>query len=147
MVSTKLSKAGLTIAVSMWLVCILGKAQAQTTIHVPADVPSIPQAIDQAHDGDTILVSPGTYFGNFTFQGKAITVASTDGPVVTILDPQNVTSGVMFLNGEGPQSVLRGFTITHGASASEGAGIFISGASPTIENNVITGNHACEGIG
>jgi hypothetical protein len=133
---------------SIWLTSILSVgAVAQTTIHVPADIPSIPQAINQAHNGDTILVSPGTYVGNFTFQGKAITVASTDGPSVTILDAQNVSSGPLFLNAEGPQSVLSGFTITNGRSGSEGAGVFISGASPTIQNNIITGNHGCEGNG
>jgi hypothetical protein len=120
---------------------------AQRTIHVPADLPTIPQAINQAQNGDTVLVSPGTYIGNFTFQGKAITVASTDGPGVTILDANNVSGGPIFQNGEGPQSVLRGFTITNGMSLSEGAGVFIQRASPTIDGNIITGNHGCEGIG
>jgi hypothetical protein len=148
MIASQLYKVRFVLAISIWWTSILGVgAVAQTTIHVPADVPSIPQAINQAQNGDTILVSPGTYVGNFTFQGKAITVASTDGPSVTILDAQNVSSGPLFLNGEGPQSVLSGFTITNGFSGGEGAGVFISGASPTIQNNIITGNHGCEGIG
>lgn len=126
---------------------LAGSAAAQTTIHVPADVPSLGQAINQAQDGDTILVSPGTYYDTVVFQGKAITVASTDGPAVTILDARNVSSVAYFMNGEGPQSVLRGFTITRGISASKGGGIFISSASPTIDGNIITANQACDGIG
>ena len=31
------------------------------TIRVPKDYPTIQQAIDSSFDGDTILVSPGTY--------------------------------------------------------------------------------------
>src|SRR5262245_1325460 len=148
MILSQLPKVPLTMAAFIGMACVFGNnAASQTTIHVPADAPFISQAIDQAHDGDTILVSPGTYFGNFTFQGKAITVASTDGPEVTILDAQNAGSGVMFLTGEGPQSVLRGFTITRGLSFPEGAGIWIFGASPTIDSNIISGNHGCEGIG
>src|SRR5690348_420465 len=89
-------------------------ASAQSTIHVPADVPSIQQAIFQANNGDVILVSPGTYFEVLNFQGKAITVQSTDGPAVTFIDAQNSFSAVSFTNGEGPGAVLRGFTVTHG---------------------------------
>ena len=103
-------------------------AAAQTTIHVPADVPSLGQAISQAQDGDTVLVSPGTYYDTVVFQGKAITVASTDGPAVTILDARSVSSVAFFMDGEGLQSVLRGFTITHGISASVGGGILIRNA-------------------
>src|SRR5262249_53514770 len=37
--------------------------------HVPSDAPSIFQAVQLAQDGDTILVAPGTYFEQFSFQG------------------------------------------------------------------------------
>lgn len=49
--------------------------QAQI-IHVSAYFPTIQQAIDTANNGDTVLVSPGTYLGNINFKGKNITVAS-----------------------------------------------------------------------
>src|SRR5262245_59199081 len=88
-------------------------AAAQTTIHVPADVPSISQAINSEQDVNTGLISPATYFWNISFVGKAIIVDSTDGPAVTILDAGYVSSVAFFANGKGPQSVLRGFTITH----------------------------------
>jgi Right handed beta helix region len=122
-------------------------APAQSTIHVPADVPSIQQAIFQANNGDVVLVSPGTYFEVLNFQGKAITVQSTDGPAVTIIDAQNSFSAVSFTNGEGPGAVLRGFTVTHGFGSQEGGGIEIVNGSPTIDGNVITANQACSGSG
>jgi parallel beta-helix repeat protein len=98
-----------------------------------------------AQNGDTILVSPGTYFESINFLGKAITVASSDGAAVTTI----FGSGgpvVRFASDEGHGSVLRGFTITNGFSFS-GAGIQISSASPVVENNVISGNQGCEALG
>ncbi|MEQ1895606.1 MAG: hypothetical protein ABL998_23960, partial [Planctomycetota bacterium] len=85
-------------------------SSAQTTIHVPADHPTIQAAIVAALDGDTVLVAPGTYVEELDYLGKAITVASESGASATILS--NVNSAVSFVNGEGPGSTLRGFTVT-----------------------------------
>jgi len=120
---------------------------AQTTINVPADQPTIQQAIAAAQNGDTVLVGPGTYTENIDFQGKAITVTSSGGASVTTIDGGNKATVVSFHTAEGPNSVLSGFTITNGTSSFEGAGIFINSASPTIENNTITANHGCQGNG
>jgi len=133
----------------LWLLVLMSfavVASAQNTIHVPADAPTIQQAIFLANNGDEILVSPGTYFELLDFEGKAVRVQSTDGAAVTTIDGGFGNTVVQFINGEGPQTVLRGFTITHGSSF-EGGGIRIFNASPGIENNVITANHACEGSG
>lgn len=121
-------------------------ASAQNTIHVPADAPTIQQAIFVANNGDVVMVSPGTYFETLNFQGKAITVQSTEGPAVTTIDAGLSTSVVQFINGETPETVLRGFTITHGIGA-QGAGINLFNSSPTIEKNIITENQGCDGVG
>ena len=60
--------------------------RAQQTIHVPADQPTIQAAINAASNGDTVLVAPGTYLENINFNGKSITVTSSGGPSVTIID-------------------------------------------------------------
>lgn len=122
----------------VWLALLALDASA-TTIEVPADQPTIQQAIDAASPGDTVLVSPGTYFEHLDYHGKAITVASAAGAAQTIVDGSNNGTVVLFTSGEGNGSVLTGFTIQHG-SASFGAGIMCLVTSPTITRNIFREN-------
>jgi len=121
---------------------------AATTIHVPADQPTIQAGINAASNGDTVLVSPGTYAENLNFNGKAITVRSLKGPAVTKIDGSQVGSVVTFSSHETRNSILKGFTITNGlanGAQDSGGGILIygGGTSPSIIGNVITANSAC----
>ena len=122
------------------------------TIHVPADQPTIQDGIDAAVDGDTVLVSPGAYVENINFEGKAITLKSSDGPDVTTIDGSNTNSVVVFNQGEGSDSVLEGFTITNGFGdyykfTNAGGGILCIDSSPTMVNNKITDNFSYWGGG
>src|SRR3972149_11414722 len=54
------------------------------TIHVPADQPTIQAGIVAAANGDTVLVSPGTYTENLTVS-KPIWLVSASGPEATVL--------------------------------------------------------------
>jgi Right handed beta helix region len=108
-------------------------------IRVPADQPTIQGAINAASNGALILVSPGTYFGNINYLGKAVTIQSTSGADKTFIDAGGVGSVVKFTTMESSQSVLTGFTIQHGR-ADFGAGIMIQGASPTITQNIFRDN-------
>jgi len=126
---------------------------APITIHVPVDQLTIQAAIDAANNGDTVLVSDGTYKENINFKGKAITVASVHGASKTTIDGGGANTVVLFVTSETPASVLNGITITNGFAGfqgpnfGEGGGISISGSSPTITNNVIRANKACNGAG
>jgi hypothetical protein len=92
------------------------------TVRVPGDLPTIQLAIQLSHDGDTVVVSPGEYVisSAILFLGKQITVRSSDGAARTTIrmssTPASVlrASVVIFENGEGPGTVLDGFTITGG---------------------------------
>jgi len=121
-------------------------AVAQTTIHVPADVPTIQDAINEAKKGDTVLVAPGTYSENIDFEGKSITVTSENSSRAGAANTIIMGSGgatVTFQSNEPPTAILNGFTVTHpspGGPTTAGSGISISGASPTITGNSIVYN-------
>jgi hypothetical protein len=131
------------------LVAMSGRGtRAQTTIMVPGSQPTIQAGINAANNGDTVLVGPGTYVENINFNGKAITLTSSSGPAVTIIDGNHNGTVVTFNQSETASSVLSGFTIQNGLqNGGFGGGITITSASPSISNNVITGNHAALGIG
>jgi hypothetical protein len=116
------------------------------TIHVPEDTEFIGEAIRVAHDGDLILVSPGTYFEHIDFMGKAIIVQSTAGAANTVIDGSHGDTVVRFETDEGPQSVLSGFTLQHGNGAF-GGGIDLTLASPTITQNIFRDNGFAGGSG
>ena len=89
---------------------------------------SIQKGIDQALDGDTVLVWPGLYEEEIDFLGKAIMVQSADD-AATIKGPgKNSSIAVSFFSGEDSSSVLRNFIIRDSL-----VGLFIVGASPRIE--------------
>jgi len=136
-----------TIIVPALLFITLCAATAHAAvINVPGDYPTIQAAINAAAGGDTIVVAPGTYTENIDFIGKAVTVESSGGAAVTVIDGGKLGSTVTFQTGEIIGSVLDGFTVTNG-SATDGGGIFCDGASPSIFSNIITANEAEHGGG
>lgn len=153
------------------VVLCCAQAQAQT-LYIPGEkYGSIQSAINDASDGDIIIVSPGTYLENIDFKGKAITLRSTDpnDPNVvaaTIIDGNQPTdpnkgSVVTFKSGEDTNSVLAGFTIQNGSGQTDptvnwriwtgtngdGGGVLCSNASPVITKNTFKNCHAKYGGG
>ena len=123
----------------------------------PADFSTIQAAIDDANDGDTVLVAPGTYTGDgnrdISFKGKAITVKSEDGPQTCIIDCQGSQKephrGFYFHSEEDANSIIQGFTITGGfiIRHEPGGGIFCENSNPQIIDCIIVGNEARTGGG
>ena len=119
---------------------------------------TIQEAIDDANEGDEIVLAPYTYTGDgnrdLNFGGKAITVRSIDpnDPDIvasTIIDCQGTAQephhGFLFKNGEESNSVVAGLTIINGYAAdssSYGGAIYCSNSGPTIRNCIMTGNTA-----
>ncbi len=140
--------------VSMTLICLA--AQAATIIVGPSPAPyqKIQDGIDNAVSGqDTVLVQPkpGDYHERISFKGKAITVTSADiqNPAAVVIDGDAGGHVVIFTHGEGSTSVLQGVTIKNGKSGN-GGGVYCSGSSPTLTNNIISGNSSnvvCSGGG
>ncbi|MBC8193870.1 MAG: T9SS type A sorting domain-containing protein [Candidatus Marinimicrobia bacterium] len=109
---------------------------------------TIQQQINDAVDGEIVLVYPGTYVENINFNGKNITLRSTNGPEATIIDGNANGSTVTFDSGES-SAVLNGFTITGGSGTLNAEGHYVGGgvavrfnSTPTLMNLIIEGNNA-----
>ncbi|MFH0762240.1 MAG: T9SS type A sorting domain-containing protein [Bacteroidota bacterium] len=135
-------------------------------IRVPEDQATIQAGINAANNGDTVLVSPGTYFENINLKGKNIVLGShfiTTGDLTligsTVINGSNpvhadTASCILIINREDSTCVVAGFTITGGKGTrwedehgrgnwyTEGGGILIQYSAPTIRNNIIIGNEA-----
>lgn len=140
--------------VRAWGVCLSVVASAfADTIHVPADQPTIQAGIDAAVNGDGVLVAPGSYNEAIDFHGKAITVQSSGGAAATTIDGTGLDASVVnFIGGEGPDSVLNGFTITGGAgtlisNTRYGGGVYMVNSGAIISSCVMHGNNAPLGGG
>lgn len=118
------------------------KTEISKNVGAGYEFSSIQEAIDSSVDGETILVHGGTYYENINFKGKAIIVQSKNGPQVTAIKSKIPVSVIIFNHGEGPDSVLDGFTIQNGSAPSYGGGIRCLGASPTVRNCIIKNNYA-----
>lgn len=103
------------------------------------DYLDIDTAIRDAHSGDTIEVAPCTYTGQLNFLGRAVHIIATGGPTVTTLVGTPGESVVYAHRGEGPGTILEGFTITGGGGDLIPA-IEEEFSSLVLKNDVITGN-------
>jgi len=124
------------IPMAMVLGCALApfRATAQSCdLTVPDDHAVIQDAIDAAISGQTVCVSPGTYYGLTDLDGKDVHLLGTAGAASTILDGAGSTV-LHIQSGETALAEIEGFTITGGTT-----GIYIYEASPTLTDLVVEG--------
>ena len=105
----------------------------------------IQDAIYDANDGDTLEAVEYVYEEAIDFDGRAITLTSTDpcDPCVvaaTVIDAGGSGDAVTFKSGEDANSILTGFTVT----GADDTGVYCGFTSPTITRCVIEQN--CQGI-
>jgi hypothetical protein len=97
------------------LFALLPQTIHAAVLHVPNGFGTIQAAVVAAIDGDEIVVAPGTYHEAVTLLGKKITLRSSDGPDVTILDgAAEDTSILLAYKDESLATVVQGFTFRNG---------------------------------
>jgi hypothetical protein len=108
-------------------------------ITIDKEYVSFRRAIDEARNGDEIVVKPGVYQEKINFKGKNLTFRSIDPNDSAVVSETFIIAidqnAVTFSEGEDANCVLAGFTI-----AFSNNGVYCSGASPTIVNCNIVGN-------
>ncbi|MCE9595497.1 MAG: hypothetical protein K8S98_15020 [Planctomycetes bacterium] len=134
-------------AQSTWHVDVNGTAPGTGTSSDPFT--SIQFAISRPAtvDQDIVLVHPGTYVELIDFVGKSLTVGSSDGEAVTILDGGGQGSVVSVKSGENLFTTLAGFTIRNGAgtfdapfNVSRGGGVYCVGSFLRMQDCTVIDN-------
>ena len=104
---------------------------------------SIQLAVNVAADGDSVIVSNGTYILNSQIDvDKSLTIQSVNGAENTIVNGNNL---VRCFNLYNHNTVILGFTITNGKVKNigdYGGGVYCSGTTPGIKNCIIVKNSA-----
>jgi parallel beta-helix repeat protein len=135
-------------ALTFLLVCLLALRMnpnlgmsKPVTIIIPDNYQTIQQAINAASPGDTILVRPGVYAENIIVDVDNLTIASTNGPLVTIVDGARATVFSILAS----SVEIGGFTVFNEFG---GIGIDMSSSSnDTLKNNIIAGRNSTSGLG
>jgi len=122
------------------------------TLLVPDEYSTIQSAIDAASDGDSVLVSAGTYFENIIWPATNGIKLIGSGENSTYIDGNELGSVIRFeedLNGIiDTTTIIMGFTIQNGffnqdwLETSNGGGMYLWNSSPILTNLTIKNNTA-----
>jgi len=122
-----------------------------TVIKVPQDQPTIQSALDMAGHGDTVAVASGVYYENIIWPGINGIKLIGSGQNRTIIDGGRLASVIRFGEKRGEtidtKTVISKLTIRNGFArathpGSNGGGIFLLYASPTLKSVTIKDNIA-----
>jgi len=102
-------------------------------IHVPDEINSIAGAIKFVCDGDTVLVSPGTYSEFVKVTDKHFVLMSSDGAGSTFWEaPENTWAALRLVGAMDTTTVVQGFTFSNRTAQIE----CWSGANALIQDNI-----------
>jgi len=128
------------VMVSYTLLCLglllfFYPAAIAAEIVVPLQVEDLQAAINEANDGDTILVEAGVYTGPFIIDEKSINLISSSGQLNTILRNEDMPDKPILelINCKTKQIILSGFTFRD-----SDYGIGCNKSSPEIRESLFT---------
>jgi parallel beta-helix repeat protein len=133
-----------TISRSSFLACVLVWSAADlesAVLRVPAQFPTIQQAVSAAASGDTIVVAEGIYHGAVTLKGGIRLHAAENAEVVIDASGAAVPGALDYVVGwpATPNRIeVIGFTLVDDNPAT-GVGILARGSNHLIEDNVVKG--------
>ncbi|MBN1443606.1 MAG: right-handed parallel beta-helix repeat-containing protein [Planctomycetes bacterium] len=143
------TRTTLRLSLCCWIA--VGARLPAAEILVPAQFPSIQEAIAAAEDGDTVTVAPSVYEIDrpISLMGKAITVRGAEGAEATTVrmtEPADPLRACVFAfeNAEPPGTRLEGFTIEGGRGILLAAMVTDSGVMPDVPfaGGIYVGPHA-----
>lgn len=114
--------------------------ECQRLLLVPEQFSTIQDAVDQALNGDVVLVSDGVYSGDgntdIVFHGKSVIVRGENGPENCIIDADGYQTAFFIQHLETTNARIEGLTVMNAWIT----GIGCSRSSPTIRNCIIKNN-------
>jgi len=135
--STKLLLSCAALLFLCMLACVVCVASART-IYVPDDYARIQWAVDNASDGDTIIVRDGTYVENIDIN-KPLTIKSENGSANCVVRAASSNDHVFNVTADNVK--ILGFTVT-GATACKKAGIYLYNSNNCRIENVNASDNA-----
>ena len=127
------------VVIFLILTVCLPALSIASVIKVPAEFSTIQAGINAAVQGDTVLVSDGTYTGignrDLDLKGKDMTVMSVNGPESCVIDciGDDYDYGFHCYSDESSTARIEGFSILNTCKA----GIYCEWSSPTVSNCII----------
>ncbi len=128
-------------SLGIWLpalaaLALAGAASAQPCdVTVPADHPTIQEAVDIAPEGAVVCVEAGTYTENLEILEHPVHLLGLGGSAGTIVDG----AGAGRVLHVGVDATVEGLTLTGGATDGGGGGALVESASPWLRDVVVSG--------
>lgn len=146
-------KMAASVALLACALVALPSTSGAVRLLVPADFPSIGEAVDSAAAGDTIVVAAGVYSGPLNRDidpgGLDLVFLAPAGSDSTIIDCEHAGRAFEFQSGESRATVLRGFRIRDGGiySGMNGGGARCFRSDPSFIECVFESCEAQGGAG
>jgi predicted outer membrane repeat protein len=124
---------------------MLANSAEATTLHVPAEYPTIQAGLNAAMPGDTVEVACGTYQENGIELVSGVTLRSSSGLADCVIIDGLGQGRVLQGEDISMTTVIAGVTVTGGVASGEwpevlGGGLFCEGGSPRVTECVFSHN-------